>query len=106
MSDVYNEIYDKIFIEEKLTFFCFDDLYRNKEKIREKYLSLPIEIKRIYKWYFFYQLCLLNYGLKSAMWEYINYEGNNLKHHEENIEIEIIKLEKKREKLRRTQKKD
>lgn len=106
MSDIYNEIYDKIFLKEDLTFFCFDDLNRNKKRIRESYLSLPIEIRRIYKWYFFYQLCLLNYGLKSAMWEYINHEGNNLKQCEENIEIEIIKLEKKREKLRRTQKKD
>lgn len=55
----------------EIEFDTVEELYERKEEIREKYGKLSGDIKRIYKWYYFYQLCLLDYELKSLMWDYI-----------------------------------
>lgn len=55
----------------EMEFSTVEELYDKKDEIREKYLTLDYNTARIYKWYFFYQLCLLDYKLKSLMWDYI-----------------------------------
>jgi len=49
-----------------------DDLYNKKLEIREKYALLDYPTKQIYKWFFYYQLCLLKNPLKRLLWEYIS----------------------------------
>ena len=55
----------------EMEFSTVEELYERKEEIRDKYQSLDYNTQRIYKWYYFYQLCLLDYKLKSLMWDYI-----------------------------------
>ncbi len=64
-----NEFYDSV---QELMFSDVDDLYKRKIEIREKYSKLDYPTKQIYKWYFFYQLCLLKNPLKRLMWDFIN----------------------------------
>lgn len=65
----------------KIEFDTVEELYERKKEIRERFKKLNAYEKRVYKWYFFYQLSIVNYDLKSAIWDYIN-------------EIENEKLEK------------
>lgn len=55
-----------------IRFDDIDDLFKKKAYVREKYLKMDFDAKELYKWYFFYQLCLLKNPLKSAMWDYLN----------------------------------
>lgn len=55
-----------------IRFDNIDELFVKKAYIKEKYNKLSFDMKELYKWYFFYQLCLLKNPLKSAMWDYIN----------------------------------
>lgn len=64
-----SEFYSKI---EKIMFLDIDDLFDDRENIRKEYNKLDYETKVIYKWYFYYQLCLLKNPLKSTMWDYLN----------------------------------
>lgn len=85
----------------KISDIRFDDiteLYERREEIKGKYLRLPLGYKELYKWYYFYQLCILNYGLKSAMWTYLNTEMYNS---EVNLELalEYSKFLRKRDKI-------
>jgi hypothetical protein len=55
-----------------IRFENIDDLFIKKAYVREKYLKMSHNLRELYKWYFFYQLCLLKNPLKSAMWDYLN----------------------------------
>lgn len=67
------DIYEEIFLNKGLAFIGVDDLYRNIKQVRIGYLSLEKGVQNVYKWYFFYQLCIAkDVGLKSAMWTFIN----------------------------------
>ena len=68
MNNVLDNFMFKI---EHITFENIDDLYSKRDKIRKNYANLELNEKRIYKWYFFYQLCLLKNPLKKIAWEYI-----------------------------------
>ena len=59
-----------------LEFIDTDECYECKDDLRNKYALLNHDERRIYKWYFFYQLCILKYPLKNALWEYINGKDN------------------------------
>jgi hypothetical protein len=52
-------------------FSTVEELYERKDEIKFRYQKMDSNTQRIYKWYFFYQLCLLDYKLKSLMWDYI-----------------------------------
>lgn len=65
------EILEKI---ESATFKDVDDLYENRQEIRENFQLFDIDTKKVYKWYFFYELCLLKNPLKGLLWEYLNKE--------------------------------
>lgn len=74
------------------------DLFERKEEIKEKYLRMPLDYKELYKWYYFYQLCILNYSLKSIMWTYLNTESYST---DINLELamEYSKFLKKKDKI-------
>lgn len=68
-----NNVYEEIFLKEKIVFLDVDDLFRRIKEIRQGYLLLEKGVQIVYKWYFFFQLSLLHKAdyLKSAMWTYI-----------------------------------
>lgn len=74
------------------------DLFERKEEIKEKYLRMSLDYKELYKWYYFYQLCILNYSLKSIMWTYLNTENYST---DINLELamEYSKFLKKKDKM-------
>ena len=49
-----------------------DEFYMRKDEIKEKYQELDNETKEIYKWYFYFQLCLLKNPLKEMLWTFLN----------------------------------
>lgn len=59
---------------DEIRFTEVDDLYRRKEFIKIKYQELDRKTKEIYKWYFYFQLCLLKNPLKELLWTYLNEE--------------------------------
>ena len=80
-------VYEDIFVYKKLTFVGVDDLYKKIKKIRERYIELDKDIKIVYKWYFFCELCLLHKAdyLKSAMWTYINSNDESCENNYEKV---------------------
>lgn len=56
---------------DNMRFADIDEAYDKKDLIREKYSKMTNDMKEMYKWYFFFQLCLLKNPLKSLMWDYI-----------------------------------
>lgn len=56
----------------EIRFADVDDLYNRRAEIHEKYMKLDLATKQIYKWYFFYELCLLRNPLKRLLWDYLN----------------------------------
>lgn len=55
----------------EIEFGTIEELFENRAEIKEKFQELDKDTQRVYKWYFFYQLCLLDYSLKSLMWDYL-----------------------------------
>ena len=49
-----------------------DEFYKRKDEIKEKYQELDDETKEIYKWYFYFQFCLLKNPLKEMFWTFLN----------------------------------
>lgn len=49
-----------------------DEFYDRKDEIKEKYQELDDGTKEIYKWYFYFQFCLLKNPLKEMFWTYLN----------------------------------
>ena len=74
------------------------DLFERKEEIKEKYLRMPLDYKELYKWYYFYQLCILNYSLKSIMWTYLNTESYSSEINMD-LALEYSKFLKKKDKM-------
>ena len=74
------------------------DLFERKEEIKEKYLRMPLDYKELYKWYYFYQLCILNYSLKSIMWTYLNNETYSSEINMD-LALEYSKFLKKKDKM-------
>lgn len=55
-----------------MEFDTIEELYERREEIREKYKQLDYDTEgKLFKWYFFYQVCCIDYDFKSAMWDYI-----------------------------------
>lgn len=87
-----NEFMIKI---QDMRFLNADDFYVKKAIIKEKYKNLDYDSKEMYKWYFFYQLCMLKNPLKTLFWNYLN----NKKDHTEKMNEEYIKFCEKRDKI-------
>lgn len=80
----------------ELEFIDTDECYQCKDYLRGKYALLSRDEKKVYKWYFFYQLCILKYPLKNALWCYIVGEDNL-----EKVEEEYKKFCEHRENIKR-----
>lgn len=65
MSEFYSSV-------QGLMFNDVDDLYSKKMEIREKFAELDYPTKQIYKWFFYYQLCLLRNPLKRLLWDFVS----------------------------------
>lgn len=65
--------YDERFLKDivGVDFFDMEDLFKNRELIRRNYQSLTRDYKRVYKWYFYFKLCLIKNPLKDLMWSYL-----------------------------------
>ena len=66
----------KEFLEkiDDIRFFEVDDFYHRKDEIKEKYNKLNNGEKEMYKWYFYFQFCLLKNPLKEMLWTFLNME--------------------------------
>lgn len=78
-------------IIDSIRFTTVDEFFENKEKLRKNYEKLDIEYKELYKWYFFYQLCLLKNPLKSMMWDYLHY-NEHIKDNVSLLDLEYIRF--------------
>lgn len=65
--------YDERFLKNivGVDFFDMEDLFKNRRLIRRNYGRLSTDYKRVYKWYFYFKLCLIKNPLKDLMWSYI-----------------------------------
>lgn len=70
-----------------LRFIDVDDLFVKKQHIKDKYENLNLDCKEMYKWYFYYQLCIIKNPLKKVLWAYINGEDVLDKLNEEYIKF-------------------
>lgn len=61
---------------EDIRFTEVDEFYRKKDYIKIKYQELDKSTKEVYKWYFYFQFCLLKNPLKELLWNYLNQEQN------------------------------
>ena len=63
---------------ENMRFLGLDDLFIKKKIIKKAYDELNFSEKEIYKWYYFYQLCMVRWrnkdkiSIKDAFWDYFN----------------------------------
>jgi len=57
-----------------IQFTTVDEFYKKKKYIKKRYLKLDEGTKQIYKWYFYFQFCLLKNPLKEMFWTYLNQE--------------------------------
>lgn len=57
-----------------IQFTTVDEFYEKREYIKQKYNKLDVGSKEIYKWYFYFQFCLLKNPLKEMLWTYLNHE--------------------------------
>lgn len=62
-------------IKSEMRFIGIDELFVKKSFVSEEYQEMEIDKQEIFKWYFFYQLCLLRNPLKDLMWRFINGEN-------------------------------
>ena len=62
----------EILKKEKFTFENPDEFFIKKNFIKEKYKKLDIEVKILYKMYFFTQLCMLKNKYKTVFWDFLN----------------------------------
>lgn len=95
----------------EIEFATIEELYKNKKKIREGYRKLDEGSKRVYKWYYFYQLCLVDYDLKSVMWDYIcgikgaeielTHQYRLFKQKKERLHLKYVLEDKKEEKKKK-----
>lgn len=77
-----------------IEFDSVEGLFDRKDEIKSKFQKMDKNTQRIYKWYFFYQLCLLDYELKSLLWDYLcGIEGCELP-----LRLAYMDFKKKKEK--------
>lgn len=70
------EILERI---KEVRFTTTDEIYSRKDEIREIVQTFDYDTLEVYKWYFFFQLCLLKNPLKELLWNYLVGEKVNIK---------------------------
>lgn len=82
---------------EEIRFNDPDEFFRKKIIIKEKYQKLDRSTKEIYKWYFYFQLCLLKNPLKELFWTFLNEEVDVLFYSNLNNEYRLFCNRRKRQ---------
>lgn len=63
---------------EDMRFISVDDFFVKKRAIKSRFNLLSYDEKEVYKWYFFYQLCIVRFRdsekrpIKDVFWDYLN----------------------------------
>lgn len=70
----------------KARFETTDEVYKRRKQIRKEVQSFDNGTKEIYKWYFYFQLCMLKNPLKSLIWDYLIKDNINA-----SLEIKLSK---------------
>ena len=83
---------------EDMRFTEVDDFFKRKEYIKYKYQELDKSTKEVYKWYFYFQFCLLKNPLKELLWNYLNGEEDLFFISELNNQYRIFCNKRKRQK--------
>ena len=96
------EILERI---EKARFTTTDEVFLNRKKIRKYVQSFDLDTLQVYKWYFFFQLCLLKNPLKEKLWDYIVKERITI-HEETDLVFEYRHYKEKCQKIMQNQKKE
>lgn len=93
INEFMNEISD-------IRFETVEELYENKEFIRQNYQKMENrDAKEMYKWYFFYQLCIVKkLEIKRLLWYYLNSNGEDTALNGK-ISNEYVKFCKERERI-------
>lgn len=52
-------------------FTTTDEVFLNRKEIRKHVQQFDNETLEVYKWYFFFQLCMLKNPLKEKMWNFL-----------------------------------
>lgn len=52
-------------------FLTTDEVFEKRKQIRREVQKFDVDTLEIYKWYFFFQLCLLKNPLKEKLWNYL-----------------------------------
>lgn len=79
-------------------FTTTDEIYAKRVEIREIVQSYDYDTQEIYKWYFFFQLCILKNPLKTLLWNYVIKETINKKD-EEKLTLEYCAYKRKCKKI-------
>lgn len=72
------EVKDDLEKIELMKFVTPLEFYNNKEIIKVMFNSLSKKGKEIYKWYFFYELCMYKIPVKEALWDYLNLDNQDI----------------------------
>ena len=88
-------------------FTTTDEIFENRERIRNVVQQFDNDTLEVYQWYFFRQLCLLKNPLKDLLWNYlvkdiISIEDESkltdaYKHYKEKC-LQILQYQKKKDK--------
>lgn len=79
---------------EKAIFYSFMDFFYKKEQIKDEYLKMSVEERKIYKMYV-YSTCFENEHSKDLIWEYLNGSTESLLELCREYGIRLRKLEKR-----------
>ena len=79
-------------------FTTTDEIYTKRVEIREIVQSYDYDTQEIYKWYFFFQLCILKNPLKTLLWNYVIKETINEKD-EEKLTLEYCAYKRRCQKI-------
>lgn len=72
---------------EDIRFVGIDDFMDKKDYIKNKFNDFELNTRELYKWYFFYELCLLKDNiLKECAWDYLH--GKETYYKNEHITLE------------------
>ncbi len=52
-------------------FLTTDEVFEKRKQIRREVQKFDVDTLEVYKWYFFFQLCLLKNPLKEKLWNYL-----------------------------------
>jgi len=70
----------------KARFETTDEIYKKRKEIRQEVQTFDYGTREVYKWYFYFQLCMLKNPLKELLWDYLVKDNINV-----NLEAKLSK---------------